>query len=297
LHGKEVMVMSGENGTQKATGPTSAEGKRQVSKNALIHGLTAKKWLIAPEERQEFEEFQEGAIKTLAPHGPVAEMLAGRVVRAAWRLKKAYDAEATLWAEARTNAEADRVHKTVSQSYSGLELEAGLVRQTMALLEDWLSGITGLKRKPNIIKGWRLTDAKFKLDRLEAIHKALGQVRGLDDLFAEEKVWLGYLPHFGLDMRFQLIFARSRVEKGKAPTLPFENLAKKARQRLAELEEALGKVQEAEQLEAAAATPDPQQLALIQRYVTSAERGLDRALKAYREFVSQKEPEGMDSSE
>lgn len=54
--------MSGENGTQEATGSTSAEGKRQVSENALTHGLTAKKWLVLPEERQEFEEFKEGAI-------------------------------------------------------------------------------------------------------------------------------------------------------------------------------------------------------------------------------------------
>jgi len=62
LQGKEEMAMSGENGTQEATGSTSAEGKRQVSKNARTHGLTAKKWLLLPEERQEFEEFKEGAI-------------------------------------------------------------------------------------------------------------------------------------------------------------------------------------------------------------------------------------------
>lgn len=33
-----------------ATGPTSAKGREQVSKNALIHGLTAERWLVLPEE-------------------------------------------------------------------------------------------------------------------------------------------------------------------------------------------------------------------------------------------------------
>jgi len=54
--------MPGNNGTQKATGPTSAEGKERVSKSALTCGLTAKKWLVLSEEQQEFEEFKQGAI-------------------------------------------------------------------------------------------------------------------------------------------------------------------------------------------------------------------------------------------
>ena len=288
--------MSGENATQEATGPTSAEGKRQVSKNALTHGLTAKKWLILSEERQEFEEFQQGAIKSLAPHGLVAEMLAGRVVRAAWRLRKAYDAEAALWAEATASAEAGRVYSAVSQRYSRLEMETGLVRQTIEWCEEWFTSIAELKRKPYKLKGWRLAHAKDVVRELEAIRKVLSQVRVLDDLLAEENLQISQLPHFGRSIRIYVTLARLSVDDGRAPTTWLEKLAQKAGRRLTELEEALGKVQEADQLEAAAATPDPQKLGLIQRYVTTAERGLDRALKAYREFVSQKEQQGIGSS-
>jgi len=288
--------MSSLKSTRKATGPTSASGKERVSKNALRHGLCAGRWLILPQERQEYEEFQEGVIRDLAPDGPMADMLAARAVRAAWRLRKAYHADAALWTEARATADANQAQGSVSQSYSTLELEVGLVRQTMELCEAWLGTIAQLKRSPKKLKGRLLTYANQVVERLEDIREALADVRCLHDLSGGRKLWLGQLPHFGLAMGIYVVHAKTCLEKGEAPTTYLESLAEQARERVSELEEALAKVKEAEELEAAAATPDPQKLALIQRYVTSAERGLDRALKAYREFVSQKEPEGMDSS-
>ena len=74
---------------QKSTGPRTAEGKEQASRNAIKHGLLAREAVIQGEDPEEFESYREGMLQELAPAGVVETMLAERVVGLSWRLLRA----------------------------------------------------------------------------------------------------------------------------------------------------------------------------------------------------------------
>jgi len=74
---------------RKSTGPRTDEGKEKASHNAVKHGLLAREVVIVGEDPAQFEMYREGMIQTLAPAGPVEEMLAERIVGLSWRLQRA----------------------------------------------------------------------------------------------------------------------------------------------------------------------------------------------------------------
>jgi hypothetical protein len=84
-----AQIQANRSNAQKSTGPRTAEGKERASQNAVKHGLLAKEAVIQGEDPAEFEMYREGMLRTLAPVGPVEEMLAERVVGLSWRLRRA----------------------------------------------------------------------------------------------------------------------------------------------------------------------------------------------------------------
>jgi hypothetical protein len=82
----------------KSRGPRSAEGKARTSQNALKHGLCAQKHLVADEDAHAFAALEATLLDELAPEGVLQRLLAGRVVRAAWRLERAERIETELLA-------------------------------------------------------------------------------------------------------------------------------------------------------------------------------------------------------
>ena len=71
-----------------STGPRTAEGKAVASTNALKHGLCAEHVVLCDESQDEFTHFREELFGDLAPVGALEQMIAERVVVAAWRLRR-----------------------------------------------------------------------------------------------------------------------------------------------------------------------------------------------------------------
>ena len=84
-----AQVRANRSNARKSTGPRTAEGKERASQNAVRHGLLAREAVIVGEDPTEFDAYREGMLATLAPVGPVEEMLAERVVGLSWRLRRA----------------------------------------------------------------------------------------------------------------------------------------------------------------------------------------------------------------
>ena len=73
---------------QHATAPRTGEGKAKSARNATTHGFTTGVFLVAPEDRPEFEAIEKALIEDMKPRG-VLEMDAIREFRdAAWRLRQ-----------------------------------------------------------------------------------------------------------------------------------------------------------------------------------------------------------------
>ena len=74
----------------KSRGPSTAEGKARASRNALKHGMCAKKFLLLPDDsRAEFAALESALLEELRPEGAIETLLARRLIAAAWRLARA----------------------------------------------------------------------------------------------------------------------------------------------------------------------------------------------------------------
>lgn len=87
----------------RSTGPRTAEGKAAVTRNALRHGLTAELVVLPTEDALAFAEFAEDLRESLRPVGAMEDLLAERLVAAAWRLRRALAIEQGIM-----RAEADK---------------------------------------------------------------------------------------------------------------------------------------------------------------------------------------------
>jgi hypothetical protein len=83
----------------RSRGPVTSDGKARSSRNALKHGLCAEHHVVVEGESPEaFAAFEAALLADLAPEGALQTLLAGRIVRAAWRLERAERIEADLFA-------------------------------------------------------------------------------------------------------------------------------------------------------------------------------------------------------
>jgi hypothetical protein len=81
----------------KSTGPKTPQGKARSARNALKHGLCAEEFVVLhDEDEQAFAALEASLLEELAPQGALQRFLAGRIVRAAWRLERAERIEIEL---------------------------------------------------------------------------------------------------------------------------------------------------------------------------------------------------------
>ena len=83
---------------QASTGPRTAEGKAQSSRNALTHGLTARTVLLAGEDPEEYRRLRESMIAELGPEGALEPELVAQTVSVLWRMRRIPVVEAALMA-------------------------------------------------------------------------------------------------------------------------------------------------------------------------------------------------------
>lgn len=81
----------------QSTGPTTPEGRAVSRMNALRHGLTAESILLPDERAEDFVAFAEDLRTDLDPVGAMEEVLAERIVAAAWRLRRVLRVEAGVF--------------------------------------------------------------------------------------------------------------------------------------------------------------------------------------------------------
>jgi len=81
----------------RSRGPKTAAGLARSSRNALKHGLRARRHvLLADEDAAEYRAFQAAGQAELAPVGALQSELAARFVTTAWRARRADRLEAAL---------------------------------------------------------------------------------------------------------------------------------------------------------------------------------------------------------
>ena len=73
---------------QHSTGPRTPEGQTRSSQNARTHGLTARDLVIAPDEREEFEELRNDYQASVQPQDAIQQSLFELLVGAAWNLRR-----------------------------------------------------------------------------------------------------------------------------------------------------------------------------------------------------------------
>jgi hypothetical protein len=105
------MHASRQNGT-RSRGPRTVAGKARSARNALKHGLRARKLvLLEGEDAAEFRRFARALEAELAPAGQLQADLVGRIAIAAWRARRADQLEAGVlggYLEAAGAADPDR---------------------------------------------------------------------------------------------------------------------------------------------------------------------------------------------
>jgi hypothetical protein len=77
-----------------STGPADTARTRF---NSLSHGMTSRQIVIPGEVQAEYDEFEAGLVKQLAPGSGTEKLLADRIVAAAWRLRRFTRMEAAFF--------------------------------------------------------------------------------------------------------------------------------------------------------------------------------------------------------
>src|SRR5215469_5001435 len=91
-----------------SSGPTSCAGKARSSRNHLKFGLFSTQNCVRPDETAEYTKLSKALWRDLNPVGPVEQMLAVEIVRAAWRFHRCALAEAEDGETPATQASVDR---------------------------------------------------------------------------------------------------------------------------------------------------------------------------------------------
>jgi len=85
----EAQIIANRRNALKSTGPRTTNGRAAVSKNAVKHGLLARKDVINSESQADFDLYRNKILLELDPVTPMEAMLAERIVTLSWRLKRA----------------------------------------------------------------------------------------------------------------------------------------------------------------------------------------------------------------
>ena len=102
-------IFANQQNSEKSTGPTTAEGKKIVSLNALRHGLTSQLVVLPNEDHGRYVRFSGALNLDLKPQGTVEKMLAQTICDTQWRLERGRAMEATILAMGHLEAQPDHI--------------------------------------------------------------------------------------------------------------------------------------------------------------------------------------------
>ena len=142
-------------------GPTSPEGKARSSRNHLKFGLFSTQNCVRADETAKYTKVSKALWKDLNPVGPVEELLAVEIVRAAWRLRRCAVAETQNDANPATQASVDRArasaHASLRRLLNGLrQFQSDRWLRAEVLRDGFDAQHIGIADAHRVIKG--LTD-------------------------------------------------------------------------------------------------------------------------------------------
>jgi hypothetical protein len=127
----ETQISANRLNAQKSTGPKTPEGKSKVSQNAVTHGLTALRPVLANEDPEEYALFRDDFFRHHAPVGILEETLAERAAETFWRLSRASTFETqvlnTLTKESQSDQEARNVSDGIVSDSNNLDFAQALI--------------------------------------------------------------------------------------------------------------------------------------------------------------------------
>ena len=90
-------IRANRRNAKKSTGPKTAEGKRIVSRNALVHGLRSQHFPLLPyEDSAEYREFEEAMERDCYPQGVLQRQVVHQITQISWKLRRMPGIEASL---------------------------------------------------------------------------------------------------------------------------------------------------------------------------------------------------------
>lgn len=105
----DKQLQANRQNTLKSTGPRTELGKSFSSKNATTHGLCAQQIVIEGETQEEYNDFRNILIASLAPVGPVETLLVDIIVAGFWRHRRTGQIEAQVLDNLREDLSAERL--------------------------------------------------------------------------------------------------------------------------------------------------------------------------------------------
>lgn len=253
---------------QKSTGPKTAAGRAISKMNALKHGVLAQSVVVRghklKESRNEFKKLCREFYTSLAPAGPLEEMLVGQFVTATWRLRRARTAEAG----------------EIALSVDGGHWERkrnGLTQTAMF----W-----GINGDPMIEMGDSALGNRFLETQLKAVRDSVQQEGRLTEAAIQSVIFHG--KPFSLTKQLEEL--RLRLQQNPGGLDEAALLASQKEQALAYLDKELRHIswrkadcEEREEMEeetrqTAAVLPSAEVLEKILRYEAALERQLFRAM-------------------
>ncbi len=94
----EKKIEANRQNAQKSTGPRTPEGKAAVRLNALTHGLLSQQVLLPGEDADALRELDELLRAELQPVGVLENILVDGIIVDCWRLRRASQVEAGIFA-------------------------------------------------------------------------------------------------------------------------------------------------------------------------------------------------------
>lgn len=108
---------------QHSTGPRTAAGKARSCRNAVRHGLTSQFLVIREDERETFDQFEQGLRDELRPEGALESFTFDQIVHAAWNMQRCSRLEADLFVngldpllDESSGKTLDRIHRYRAQA-------------------------------------------------------------------------------------------------------------------------------------------------------------------------------------
>ena len=90
----EAQIKANQENAKKSTGPTSIEGKKKSSMNAVTHGILSSVTALPGEDQAVLDHLREGVLATYQPQDTVEQFLVDRIYKAMVRQIRLCEAEA-----------------------------------------------------------------------------------------------------------------------------------------------------------------------------------------------------------